>query len=94
MSLSLKGKDTTYHAGYKTNARGENKGIGLYTDNHKTGDLNDIAYLWPENNQDMLIIDLDELKKQNIRVALKSRDTISDVVNFRAQLVKRRKDNE
>lgn len=45
MSLSLKGKDTTYHAGYKTNARGENKGIGLYTDNHKTGDLNDIAYL-------------------------------------------------
>ncbi len=94
MSLSLKGKDTTYHAGYKTNARGENKGIGLYTDNHKTGDLNDIVYLWPENNQDTLIIDLDELKKQNIRVALKSHDTISDVVNFRAQLVKRRKDNE
>lgn len=91
MYLSLKGKNTTYHAGYKSNANGENKGIGLWTDNQTRGDINDIAYLWPDEKHDTLIIDLDELKKQNIHVALKSQDTITDIVNFRAQLVKRRK---
>lgn len=91
MYLSLKGKNTTYHAGYKSNANGENKGIGLWTDNQTRGDINDIAYLCPDEKHDTLIIDLDELKKQNIHVALKSQDTITDIVNFRAQLVKRRK---
>ena len=45
MYLSLKGKNTTYYAGYKSNTNGENKGIGLWTDNQTRGDINDIAYL-------------------------------------------------
>lgn len=93
MGLALKGKNTTYCADYKNNAHGEKRGIGLWTNNGMQGDTNDIAYLWQDEDKDTLIIDFDEIKKQNIHIAFKSHGVISDIVNFKAQIVKRKEKN-
>ncbi len=84
MQLSLKGNSTTYHAGYKRNAHGTNLGIGLWTDNHKVGDIDDIAYLWPDtdSNKDSLIINLIALEKQGIKLLI---DDGKKIIEFKGE---------
>ena len=45
MQLQLRGRKTTYHAGYRANASGDNIGIGLWTNNHTLDNLKDLVYL-------------------------------------------------
>ena len=70
MQLALKGNSTTYHAGYKPNTTGTNRGIGLWTNNYTVGDIDDIAYLWPDKDgkKDSLVINLATLEKQGIKL--------------------------
>lgn len=79
MQLGLKGNNTTFHAGYKANARGDNHGIGLWTDDHSRGDIKDVAYLWPTETGNALIIDLDEAQKQGLAVTVTSKNMTFDL---------------
>lgn len=79
MQLGLKGNNTTFHAGYKANARGDNHGIGLWTDDHSKDDIKDVAYLWPTDNGNALVIDLDEAEKQGLAVTITSKKQTFDI---------------
>jgi hypothetical protein len=80
MQLALKGRKTTYHAGYKANAHGDNTGIGLWTDNHTTGDIQDIAYLWPDADEnDILVIDIEAAIKQGIQIVMQTKNGPVDI---------------
>jgi hypothetical protein len=81
MMLSIRGNGTVYHAGYRKSAEGKSQGIGLWTDDHNTKGLDDIAYLAPdEDGHDVLHISKEQLKKQGIRIVVDDIDSNLGVI--------------
>ena len=74
MQLQLRGRKTTYHAGYRANASGDNIGIGLWTNNHTLDNLKDLVYLCPDDDGDKLVINVREAERQGIRIAMETQD--------------------
>lgn len=72
MRLAIKGNGTTYYATYVKNAHSDNRGIGLLSSGNTIGDIDYVAYLWPDDNGgNKLVIDMDQVKNQGLHLLVK-----------------------